>query len=638
MLAACASGAGKIGTDHDGGAGHTGSGGSGGSAPKGGTTGAGGSAKGGQGGGALGGAGGSSKGGSGGHGGAGGSPPVGGSPDGGARDADGYDAPPLVPAGRGATMPWTELEAESANTTGVAVGPDRTFGSIASESSGRRAVRLEQQGQFVEFTAPQRANAIVVRFVTPDAPGGGGATSTLNLYVGGTFKQALTLTSKYAWSYGGEMGTGNDPGMGGAHHFYDEARALIGDVPAGGKVKLQKDTANNAAYYVIDFIDLEYVAPPLAQPANTLSLADCGATPDDGQDDTHALQSCINGAKNMGKGVWIPAGNWDMTNGTGDVNGVEVANVAVNGAGMWYTTLRGPWARFHCIGSGCHFANFAILGDTQTRDDTAVDNGFNGGAGTGSRLENLWVEHTKVGFWVGEGTNNVTNGLVITGCRFRDLFADGVNFCNGTSNSEVVNSHFRNTGDDALATWSPSQTGVNANNVFHFDTVQLPWRANCFGVYGGQDNKVEDNVCLDVVTYPAILVAQQFSSHAFTGTTSVQRNSFIRAGGRFYNQEHGAIKIFSQQGPISGLLFKDITVDSPTYSGLHIQGSNPITNATFDGITIDGAGSYGLLVQAMTSGGGQFTNVVVTHASGGGIYYEPGAGFDLGRGAGDSGW
>src|SRR5450432_298772 len=559
--------------------------------------------------------------------------------DGGARDAEQFfevEPPPL--ATRGATVPWLEYEAEAATTNGVAVGPDRTFGTIASEASGRRAVRLEAVGQFVEFTSTQRSNAIVVRYVIPDAGGGGGMTATLNLYIGGTLKQPLTLTSRYAWSYGGEASTSNDPGMGGAHHYYDEVRALVGDIPPGTKVKLQKDAGNGAAYYVVDLIDLAYVGPPLAQPANTLSLsADCGAKAGDGVDDGKALQACVGAGKNMGKGVWIPPGTFEMTAPLGDITGVTTSGVEVRGAGMWYSTLQGPWARFHCAGNGCRFFDFSIVGDTTARDDTANDNGFNGGAGTGSRLENVWVEHTKVGYWVGTGA--VANGLVITGCRFRDLMADGVNFASSTSNSEIVNSHFRNTGDDAAASWSTgADPGINANNVFHFNTVQVPWRANCFGVYGGTDNRVEDNLCADVVTYPGILVAQQFGSDAFGGTTTVQRNTVVRAGGRMFNQEHGAVEVFGSLGPVAGVVLKDLLIDSPTYAGLHIEGPSPITNATFDTITITGAGTYGILVRSKAQGAGMFSNVTVTNAASGGLSYEPGASFDIGKGSGDTGW
>src|SRR5206468_4075116 len=145
----------------------------------------------------------------------------------------------------------------------------------------------------------------------------------------------------------------------------------------------------------------------------------------------------------------------------------------------------------------------------------------------------------KVGFWVTHA-----DGLVIRNSRFRDLFADGVNFNGGTSHSVIENSHFRNTGYDALASWSQVSAGqANTGNVFRFNTVQIPWRANCYALYGGKDNAIEDNLCYDVVTYPGILISQEFASTPFDGTTSITRNSLIRAGGPMFHAEHGALKI-----------------------------------------------------------------------------------------------
>jgi Alpha-1,3-glucanase catalytic domain D1/Alpha-1,3-glucanase catalytic domain D2 len=546
---------------------------------------------------------------------------------------------PQSNASRGATVPWIEYEAEDGQTTGALLGPDRTFGQIAAESSGRRAVQLDQNGQYVEFAASQAANSLVVRYVIPDSSDGSGLDATLSLYIDGRFRQKIKLTSKYAWSYGGETQTVNTPGAGGAHHFYDEARALVGDIAAGAMVKLQKDDDDTATFYVIDLIDLEQVAPPQPMPAGFISITDCGATPDDATDDGSAIQACIDRATAQGQGVWIPPGTFASTSRPHSEQGIAVAGVMIQGAGMWYSTIRGPFARFHCTGNGCRFADFAILGETTKRDDSNPDNGFNGAAGRGSRMEHVWVEHTKVGWWVGEGTRNPTDGLVISGSRFRDLFADGVNLCNGASNSVVENSHFRNTGDDALASWAPaSDGGVNTNNLFRFNTVQLPWRANCFAIYGGKDNRIEDSVCADVVTYPGILIAQDFKAHPFGGTTIVQRNSLLRAGGPMWFKQHGALKIMAANGPIVGLVVKDIVIDSPTFSGIQLEGLSAISDASFANIVITSPGTAGIAI-GKASGDATFSDVVVMSPGDAGLSNASlGKQFVITRGAGNRGW
>ena len=531
---------------------------------------------------------------------------------------------------RGAAVPWIEYEAEAGHTNGKVLPPDRAFGTFSAESSGRRAVRLNQTGDFVQFQSLKAANSIVVRYIIPDSEDGSGLEAGLSLYVNNVFRQKLHLTSKYAWSYGGEQLTLNTPKAGGAHHFYDEARALVGDIPAGAAVKLQKDPDDTVGYYVIDLIDLEAVAPPKTMPEGYVSITDLGAVADDGVDDGDAIQAAIELARAWKTGVWIPPGTFEST-----IHPLEVKDVTLQGAGMWNSVIHGLYARFNCSGDNCRFFDFAILGETTTRDDKSPENGFNGGAGSGSRLENIWVEHTKVGYWVGGGTN----GLVIINSRFRNLFADGVNFCSGTSNSIVENSHFRNTGDDAVASWSPQGSGVNSNNVFRFNTVQGPWRANCFAVYGGSDNRIEDNLCLDVVTYPGILIAQQFNSNPFGGTTVVQRNSLVRAGGPMFNQQWGALKIWTDQGELPSLIVKDLLIEEPTFSGIEIEGSYELKSAVFEDIHITHPGTYGILIRSSVSGQATFSNVVVTGAGEKGLLnYGPKLKFRLDRGKGNSGW
>jgi hypothetical protein len=534
------------------------------------------------------------------------------------------------PDSHGAIVPWVEYPAENGKTNGEILAPDRKFGTIASESTGRSAVKLIKVGDYLQFKATAAANSVVLRFVIPDSEDGKGLDSTISLYVNNIFRQKINLTSRYAWSYGGEERTYNIPKMGGAHHFYDEARTLTGDIPAGATVKLQKDADDTAEYYVLDLVDLEQVAPPAIKPEGFFSITDCGAVPDSGQDAGDAIQACIEKARAAQTGVWIPVGTFES-----EIHGFEVSDVKIQGAGMWYSTIHGKFARFNCRGNNCRFADFAILGETLLRDDKSPENSFNGQSGTGSRLENIWVEHTKVGFWVSGGTN----GLVITGSRFRNLFADGVNFCNGTSNSVVENSHFRNTGDDALASWSPKGDPVNTGNIFRFNTIQVPWRANCLAIYGGRDNHIENNLCYDVVTYPGILVAQQFQSNPFEGTTVIRNNSLIRAGGPMFHNEHGALKIWADQGEISGLVVNDLLIDGSTFAGIELEGSYPITNASFDHIEVRQSGNWGIILRSTVAGEVTFSFVTVNGSGKEALLnYAPELLFKLNLGQGNSGW
>ena len=222
-------------------------------------------------------------------------------------------------------------------------------------------MQLNNDGDSVKFTALHAANSIVVRYVIPDAPGGRGGDqrhTTQPLYQRGLPSQKINLDFKIC------VGLRRIPGLticlcAGSHagltpvHMSDEARAMFADIAPGDTVTLQKDVGtatDTAAYYVIDLIDLEEVAPPLSMPASGyLSITDppYNAIANDGLDDSTAIQNCVSDAEAQGKGVWIPAGTFECLTGTG----IAVSGVTVRGAGMWYSTLHGFFARFNCSGN-----------------------------------------------------------------------------------------------------------------------------------------------------------------------------------------------------------------------------------------------------------------------------------------------
>jgi hypothetical protein len=413
---------------------------------------------------------------------------------------------------------------------------------------------------------------------------------------------------------------------------------LSADVPAGSIVALQEDASDTAAYYVIDLVDLEEVPPALAQPTGTLSVSSYGATGNGTTDDGQAIQNAINDAQSKGVGVWIPPGTY-----VDAATVLDVKSVAIYGAGMWRSTIEGASARFVCGGTACQIADLALLGETTLRDDSASVSGISGVFGTGSQLRNVWIEHFTTGAWIGTNGNTPTSGLLVHGARVRDTFADGINLCNGTSNSTIEQSSARNTGDDGFASWAYAGAGdpANTGNVLQFDTVQIPWRANCFAIYGGSGNAVEDDVCADVVTYPGILVDQEFDSHPFGGTTTIARDTILRSGGLMYGTQWGALTVSGHDSasPITGVSISNVEIESATYAGLFFIGPNdPIDSIGLSNVAIDGPGTYGVAVDPTASGSAMATNVVVTSPGTGGLQNGAPSAWTFTREAGDTGW
>jgi hypothetical protein len=154
-------------------------------------------------------------------------------------------------------------------------------------------------------------------------------------------------------------------------------------------------------------------------------------------------------------------------------------------------------------------------------------------------------------------------------------------------------------------------------------------------VYGGSDTQISDNICADTVQYPGILIAQQFTSNPFGGTTSIQRNSLIRDGGFDFGSAQCALKFFASQAAMSGFLVSDSQISDSTYSGIQIAGPNAISNLTLQNIAITESATSGLQFSTNAKGSGMATNVTVSN---GGLVDQSKGAFTLNRAAGDTGW
>ncbi|MEV4311115.1 discoidin domain-containing protein [Actinocrispum sp. NPDC049592] len=498
--------------------------------------------------------------------------------------------------GRGANMPYESIEAENGVLGGGAtlVGPNRTIGDFAGEASGRRAVMLNSTGASVEFTNSQPTNTLVTRFSIPDSAGGGGITSSLDIYVNGTFLKSISLTSKYAWLYGAEAGPGNSPGAGGPRHIYDEASVLLGtNVPAGSKIRLQR--GGSGVNTAVDFVNFEQVSA-VGNPDPAHLAVPAGFSHQDVQNAFDRVRQ-----DTTLTGVYLPAGDYQTT-GKFNVYGKAIRVV---GAGPWFTRFIAPANQegtdvgmdVQSSAGGSSFAGFSYWGNYVSRID-GPGKVFNITGVTGLTIDNVWVEHMIVMFW-GTNVHNVT----ITNSRIRDTFADGINLTNGSTNNRVANVEARSTGDDSFALFAATDQGGGdqSGNVFENLTALLPWRAAGLAVYGGQSNTFRNMYIADTLTYAGITISSLnfgFPMRDFgPGITEFSNISLVRDGGHFWGaQTFPAIWIFSANTLYRAIRVNDVDIVDPTYSGIMFQtdyvgGSplNPITDTVFTNVSISGA-------------------------------------------------
>lgn len=519
-------------------------------------------------------------------------------------------APPIVPAAAavGATTPFTSYEAESgalgggASVVSLTSAPTTQYSSAALEASGHAYVHLSGTGQSVQWTnnTGQPISFVNVRYSMPDTSSGGGTTSTLDLYVNGTFRQALNVNSRQTWLYEGNNNyNGNDqnPADGDPRVFWDETHAFVTGTPiaAGSTFSIVKDSSNSASYYDVDVIDVENPPAPIAQPANSISITSCGAVADNNPtngsgdpgatDSTSAIQNCINQAQSQAKTLWIPQGTFYLK-GTA---GLNANGITITGAGMWYSEVYRQVPLPNSVGLGavfgltsCHVSNFHIDANATSRATVDGDGGAMDTTGTNWSADSIWTEHTESGYWA-SGT-----GGTVSNARVGPVWADGINLNNvslGNSvgnNLTATNNFVRGTGDDAMAINSVNYNTNNGVNTYYTamsnitltnNSLIAPWGGKGIGIYGGGGHHVQNNYISDTARYIGLGVGRFGVNGNDLTSATVSGNTIVRSGGNAYNQGQPALQIGNGgDGQNTGV------VNDATVTG------NTITNSVYDAV------------------------------------------------------
>jgi hypothetical protein len=526
----------------------------------------------------------------------------------------------------GATTPFTTVEAESGTIAGGATivtfsGSPGYIMSPQLEASGRAYVALTGTGQSVTWTnnTGKSITAINVRGSVPPAPNrttsaasGSPNTFTLDLYVNGTLRQAISLNSKQTWLY--------EPAAYGfveypvpsaqnpvPHIFWDEMHTFItgAAIAPGSTIMLKQDAANTSSFYYIDCIDLEAPPAALTAPAGSLSITSYGAVANNSSvDNSTDIQNCINAAKAAGVVAWIPSGTFYIN------NMLDASNAMVEGAGMWYSQL-------YCNPAGGFYTTSSSTSSLVQNLflDSSGDGATTGFSPSGSNwmLNNVWIEHHGEGAVWASGTNGT-----VQNCRFNNTFGDGININNGNqggvigNNLTVQNIFVRGSTDDCIAINSENGTSQQnmQNSTVINNTVVTPEWGNCIGVYGGINDLVQGNLCTDGVQECGIDIGVFGGGQPLVSGT-VQGNTITRCGSWVANVGLGVGATSSTGAPlVSNVFVGSNTVLNSFFTGIGMGGvvnsvmqGNTVQNSTDTGISIGGGaigGSLALLANTVT--------------------------------------
>ncbi|MFE1500771.1 Secreted glycosyl hydrolase, partial [Streptomyces albidoflavus] len=343
-------------------------------------------------------------------------------------------------------------------------------------------------------------------------------------------------------------------------------------VPAGSRIRLQKDAANSAANYAIDFVNLEQVAP-VANPDPAAYAVPAGFGQQDVQ---NALDRVRMDSTGKLVGVYLPPGDY-QTSSKFQVYGKPAKVV---GAGPWYTRFHAPASqnntdvgfRAEAAAKGSTFRDFAYFGNYTSRID-GPGKVFDFANVTDMQIDNIWTEHMVCLYW---GAN--TDRITIKNSRIRNMFADGINMTNGSTDNHVVNNDARATGDDSFALFSAIDAGGAdmKNNVYENLTSTLTWRAAGVAVYGGYSNTFRNIHIADTLVYSGVTISSLDFGYAMNGfgtePTTLENISIVRAGGHFWgNQTFPGIWLFSASKVFQGIRVNNVDIVDPTYSGIMFQ-------------------------------------------------------------------
>ena len=518
--------------------------------------------------------------------------------------------------------PYERYEADQGVLSNASV-TSRSFSQpdLQSEASEQVCVNMSGINASVEWTVTDAGDGLVVRYSVPD-----GQSASIDVYANDAYAGTMNLSTHYSWEY---LWADNNPNNNGVSNTnprmrFDEVRLRLPVViQVGQKLRLQRTGGN----VHIDFAELELVPQAVSSGNGDFIYNGNGSD----------LQDVID--NNGGRTIYLPPGlynvNRELYFGTN--------NTALKGAGMWHTQIHFTNNNVREGGLRADAYDISYSGLFLTTDRNSRSNSYKGINGVytgGSVISDVWVEHFETGGWIAQFNSGpaYADGFLVTGCRFRNNYADGINLSKGTRNAIVEHCSFRNNGDDDMAIWSANGQECR-DNTFRYNTSENCWRASGCAIYGGYNNKAHHLLIKDNLEV-GLRVNNNFPGVGFSndGLHEFHDITIMRCGtfNTLYNSPVGAIDLRCTETSgtrVQHVRFANIDIIDSKNDAIyfnHVDGEG-FFDFTFENVAINGTGlefpynnvnssgtprGYGVRFVGYPGGNGTYCNLTFANRGG----------------------
>lgn len=314
-----------------------------------------------------------------------------------------------------------------------------------------------------------------------------------------------------------------------------------------------------------------------------VSVLDYGAVPNDNKDDYAAFVAAIDAAKSLGKPVYVPAGNYTLS----DILTVE--GVKVRGAGKFVTTLTSTNPKRGSIdlkGNGVELSSLKhVYQTTVPRGDGANEkNSITVRGARNFKVSDLYISKSSTaGIMVTYGS---TNGIV-SGNTVDSTGADGIHMTGGSNFITVENNVVRKAGDDTIAVVSYIDSDLlPAHHItIRKNDVGYGSKARGIAVVGGTDVTISNNSVQD--THMAgVYVAVEASYNTRNVDRVTVSNNVINHTGIAEPQNHPNILVYASQGIVDHVVFNNNIIKNGAHRGIGVWGEGKIKDVTFNKNTL----------------------------------------------------